>query len=130
MFSVFIHHYNRKFIYTYFYLQFKIHERMDLFWRGNAWPQSCLVDASPLPPAAVSATSVSVFGLEFNGSSLFLNISWEAPEATHGTIVKYEIRVTSEPEMMDNQTGLELQPYLFSTVSGVTHFMYALHAPF
>ena len=78
-------------------LQLVAFKRLDLFWRRTAWPQSCLVDASPVPPSPISKDTITVAEFELDGTSLFLNLSWEPPTKPYGIIVAYEVRITTRP---------------------------------
>ena len=88
-----------------------------------------MIDASPLPPTPISADSITITEYRLSGSSLFLDLSWEAPEITYGEIEQYQVRIASsefllleDDEQEMNQT-VTITPFTITLMVSVCMFI-------
>lgn len=59
--------------------------------------RTCYVSAVPEPPGVIESDSIVIHEFQVNNRLLFMNLSWEEPNTTHGSILRYEVRVTRQP---------------------------------
>ena len=63
-------------------------------WRPMPQPQHCMVEASPTHPSEVNNITINSTGSQ--GKELVFNVSWLAPQASHGRIVDYQLQLLTE----------------------------------
>ena len=67
-------------------------------YRPTPFRQFCLEDARPLPPNPINNNRVKIYDFTVDSNNkLFLNFTWELPEATYGRVTAYQVRVLHVP---------------------------------
>ena len=67
----------------------------------------CVVNAHPLPPKPVNASTIEVLHQNFNQNFLFFNMTWGFPDVMNGMATSFEVRIAHEylePTEMDSPT--------------------------
>ena len=82
-------------------------EREDLKWRQPPEWKECLISALAEPPFIINEEDITIAKFEVQTSGVMhLNMTWNPPEVTFGSVTRYEVHITREPlPSGDNQNG-------------------------